>query len=109
MELLNNYPNNNPEDIEISIYDNLKKENNKNAQNFSEIKDMMNDVINDEESKKGFLALVRQSFLLGKLRTNIVSINFLIYFIFYFIGRRIYHWSFWEKKVREINFYKKDI
>jgi len=34
----------------------------------------MNDLIDDEESKKGFLALVRQSYLLGKLRTNIVSI-----------------------------------
>ena len=87
LELLNNYPNNNPEDIEISIYDNLKKENDKNAQNFSEIKDMMNDVINDEESKKGFLALVRQSFLRGKLRTNIVSNNIYIDFCFYFIGR----------------------
>ena len=80
LELLNNYPNNNPEDIEISIYDNLKKENDKNGQNFLEIKEMMNDVINDEESKKGFLALVRQSFLLGKLRTNIVSNNILIFF-----------------------------
>ena len=39
----------------------------------------MNNFIDDEESKKGFLALVRQSYLLGKLRTNIVSkIYFLI-------------------------------
>ena len=35
---------------------------------------MVDDVINDAESKKGFLALVKQSYLLGKLRTNIVSI-----------------------------------
>ena len=41
----------------------------------------MNDLIDDEESKKGFLALVRQSYLLGKLRANIVSIyTFLIIF-----------------------------
>ena len=73
LELLNNYSNNYPEDIEISIYDNLKEDNDNKNQNLLEIKEMVNDVINDEESKKGFLALVRQSYLLGKLRTNIVS------------------------------------
>ena len=41
---------------------------------FLTIKEMINSIIDDEESKKGFLALVRQSYLLGKLRTNIVSI-----------------------------------
>ena len=41
---------------------------------------MMNDLIDEEESKKGFLALLRQSYLLGKLRSNIVSIN--LFFIF---------------------------
>ena len=35
---------------------------------------MVNELIDDNESKKGFLALVRQSYLLGKLRSNIVSI-----------------------------------
>ena len=35
---------------------------------------MMNGLIDDEESKKGFLALLRQSYLIGKLRTYIVSI-----------------------------------
>ena len=34
---------------------------------------MMNDCIDDIESKKGFLALMKQSFLLGKFRTNVVS------------------------------------
>jgi hypothetical protein len=79
LELLNNYSNNYPEDIEISIYDNLKRENKSNQTNFFSIKEMMNNLIDEEESKKGFLALVRQSYLLGKLRTNIVSnIYFLI-------------------------------
>ena len=72
------------EDIELSIYDNLKRENKNNQTNFFSIKEMMNNLIDDEESKKGFLALVRQSYLLGKLRTNIVS-N--IFFNYYFIGR----------------------
>ena len=53
---------------------------------------MINDLINDEESKKGFLALVKQSFLLGKLRSYLVSIfKILILFIYYLIGRRIYY------------------
>ena len=73
LQLLNNYSNDFPEDIEISIYDNLKEENIKKDENYIAIKDMINDLINDEESKKGFLALVRQSFLIGKLRANIVS------------------------------------
>ena len=68
------------EDIEISIYDNLKEENKKGKTNFLSIKELINNLINDEESKKGFLALVRQSYLLGKLRTNIVS-----YFLFLFL------------------------
>ena len=74
LELLNNYSNDFPEDIEISIYDNLKEENIKGEKNFSTIKEMMNGLIDDEESKKGFLALLRQSYLIGKLRTYIVSI-----------------------------------
>ena len=71
-------------DIEISIFDNLKEENIKKLDNFKIIKDAMNNCIEDEESKKGFLALLRQSYLLGELRTNIVRIYFLI---FSFIGR----------------------
>ena len=79
LKLLNYNSNDFQEDIEISIYDNLKRENNNYQTNFLAIKEMMNNLINDEESKKGFLALVRQSYLLGKLRTNIVSnIYFLI-------------------------------
>ena len=35
---------------------------------------MMNDIIDEEESKKGFLSLVRQSYLLGKLRKELVRI-----------------------------------
>ena len=74
LELLNNYSNDFQEDIEISIYDNLKEENINGEKNFSTIKEMMNRLIDDEESKKGFLALLRQSYLIGKLRTCIVSI-----------------------------------
>ena len=73
LELLNNYSNDFPEDIEISIYDNLKEEINNRKQNILTIKEMVNDLINDEESKKGFLSLIRQAYLLGKLRCNIVS------------------------------------
>ena len=72
LEIFNNSSNDFAEDIELLIYDNLKEENNKKEDNLSTIKDMINDTIVDEESKKGFLALLRQSFLLGKLRTNIV-------------------------------------
>ena len=75
MDLLNNYSNEFKEDLEISIYENLREENKLANQNYLMTKEMMNDLINDEESKKGFLALLRQSFLLGKLRSEIVSIN----------------------------------
>ena len=81
LKLLNYNSNDFQEDIEISIYDNLKKENKNAIENFNVIKEIMNNLIDDEESKKGFLALVRQSYLLGKLRINIVS----IYIIFNFI------------------------
>ena len=74
LHLLNNYSNDFPQDIEISIYDNLKEENKNKDKNFSIIKEMMEELINEEESKKGFLALVRQSYFIGQLRTNIVSI-----------------------------------
>ena len=80
LKLLNYNSNDFKEDIEISIYDNLKEENKKGKTNFLSIKELINNLINDEESKKGFLALVRQSYLLGKLRTNIVS-----YFLFLFL------------------------
>ena len=75
LDLLNNYSNEFKEDLEISIYENLREENKLANQNYLMAKEMMNDLINDEESKKGFLALLRQSFLLGKLRSEIVSIN----------------------------------
>jgi hypothetical protein len=88
LEFLNNNSDDLPEDIEISIYDNLKmvaekkegetKENNNSKINvLISIIEMMNDYIIDEESKKGFLALLKQSFLLGELRINIVSLFFL--------------------------------
>ena len=80
LEIFNNYSNDFKEDIEISIFVNLKEENNKQLDNFTTIKDMINFYIKDEESKKGFLALLRQSYLLGELRTNIVRIYFLILF-----------------------------
>jgi hypothetical protein len=71
--LLNNYSNDFIEDIELSIYDNLKEENKNRNTNFLTIKDIMNNLIDDEESKKGFLALLRQSYILGRLRCLIVS------------------------------------
>ena len=84
LQLLNNYSNDFPEDIEISIYDNLKEENKNKDKNYLTIKEIINDLISNEESKKGFLALVRQSYLLGKLRSNIVSIKT---FNFQILGR----------------------
>jgi hypothetical protein len=82
LQLLNNYSNDFPEDIEISIYENLKEENKNSKNSFQTIKEMMNDLVSDEESKKGFLALLRQSYLLGKLRTNVVSNYYnIIFFI----------------------------
>lgn len=59
LNLLNNYSNDFPEDIEISIFENLKETNEYGKQNLLLIKEIMNDLINDDESKKGFLALVR--------------------------------------------------
>ena len=73
LRLFNNYPNDYPEDIEISIFDNLKEENKLKNHKYHNIKEIMNELINDNESKRGFLALVRQAYLLGKLRTYIVS------------------------------------
>ena len=75
LDLLNNYSNIFVEDIEISLYDNLKEENSSKEIKLKSINDIINELIDDEESKKGFLALLRQTFLLGKLRTSIVSIN----------------------------------
>ena len=98
LALLNNYSNEFQEDVEISIYDNLKEKNNFRENNLLIIMDMVNEYINGNESKKGFLALLKQSFLLGKLRTYIVSIYTFIFF--YFIGKRIYYWHIWKKKSR---------
>ena len=81
--LLNIYSNDFYEDIEISIYNNLKEENKEREKNFEALKEITDDLIdnNEKESKLGFLALIRQSYLLGKLRANIVSIyTFLIIF-----------------------------
>ena len=75
LDLLNNYSNTFVEDIEISLYDNLKEENSSKEIKLKSIFDIINESIDDEESKKGFYALLRQAFLLGKLRTSIVSIN----------------------------------
>jgi len=106
LEILNNYSNDFPEDIQISIFDNLKDENKNKENNYITIKEIMNSLINDEESKKGFLALLRQSYLLGKLRCDIVRSNI---FYFYIIGRRIFYWHIWKKRCRKINFYNKNI
>ena len=80
LKLINNKANDFQGDIEISIYQNLQEGNQNRKKNLLAIKQMMNDLIDEEESKKGFLALLRQSYLLGKLRSNIVSIN--LFFIF---------------------------
>ena len=94
LELLNNYSNEFPEDIEISIYENLKEKINNKNHNELAINEMVNDLINDEESKKGFLALVRQSYLLGKIRCNIVS-NFKLILIY---RKMNLSWVFLEKR-----------
>ena len=91
LQLFNNNSNDFLEDIEISIYDNLKEENNLRENNFTSILDMIDNCVSNEESKKGFLALLRQSFLLGKLRNYIVS----NYFNISFIGEGIYFWNIW--------------
>ena len=77
LDILNNYSNEFPEDIETSIYENLRKENESKENNLLMIKEILNDFISDEESKIGFMALLRQSYLLGKLRQNIVSIYYI--------------------------------
>ena len=84
LEIFNNYSNDFYEDIEISIYDNLREENKKGKDNLDMLKDMIKDYIEDEESKMRFLALLRQSYLLGKLRANIVRKYFIL---ICFIGR----------------------
>ena len=84
LEIFNNYSNDFYEDIEISIYDNLREENKKGKDNLDMLKDMIKDYIEDEESKMRFLALLRQSYLLGKLRANLVRKYFIL---ICFIGR----------------------
>ena len=74
LKLLDNYSDDFSEDVEISIYDNLKEQNKSNISNFLAIKEMMDNIIKDEESRKGFLALLKQSYLLGKFRCDVVSI-----------------------------------
>ena len=107
LDLLKIYSNDFFEDIEISIFDNLKEQNKDRMNNLSNIEDLMNYTLKNEDYKKGFLALLKQSYLLGKFRTNIVRIKFFkIYFI---IGRRIYNRCIWKKKGRKIYFYRKNI
>ena len=77
LDILNNYSSELPEDIETSIYENLREENESKENNLLMIKEILNDFISDEESKIGFMALLRQSYLLGKLRQNIVSIYYI--------------------------------
>ena len=55
----------------------IKEENENRRQNYLPIKEMMDNLISDEESKKGFKALIRQSYFLGKIRCSIVSIYFI--------------------------------
>ena len=83
LNLFNIYSNDFKEDIELSIYNNLNKGNPNYEKNLSTIKDMINEIIDDEESRNGFLALLRQSYLLGKLRNNIVSEYHILFFLFY--------------------------
>ena len=104
LEIFNNYSNDFEEDIEISIYDNLKEENQNAEKNFLTIKQMMNHLINEEESKIGFLALLRQSYLLGKLRFNIVSIY--IFLIFYSQENEFIIGVFGKKKSGKSTFIK---
>ena len=99
LALLNNYSNEFQEDVEISIYDNLKEKNNFRENNLLIIMDMVNEYINGNESKKGFLALLKQSFLLGKLRTYIVSIYT---FIFLFYRKKNLLLAYLEKK-KQVN------
>ena len=74
-----NYSNDFFEDIEISIYDNLTANNKDWVFNVKIIRELIYDLIFDLESKKGFIALLRQAYLLGNLRTNLVSIYLIIF------------------------------
>ena len=78
LKLLTNNYSDKPEDIEVLIYNNLKKENNERKYILKGIKDNINEFLNDEESKKGFIALLHQSFYIGNLRNDIVRIYLFI-------------------------------
>ena len=84
LKLLTNNYSDKPEDIEVLIYNNLKKENNERKYILKGIKDNINEFLNDEESKKGFIALLHQSFYIGNLRNDIVRIYLFIYLIIYY-------------------------
>ena len=52
------------------------------------IRELIYDLIIDIESKKGFISLLRQAYLLGNLRTNLVSIYLIFnFFYFYIVGK----------------------
>jgi hypothetical protein len=70
--------------MEISIYNNLKEENQERINTLKGMKDIIEEIIDDRESKKGFISLLHQSFYIGYLRNEIVSIFFII-FIFLFL------------------------
>ena len=108
LKLFNNYSNDYQEDIETLIYDNLKEDNNsKENENFIMIMDLINKNIIDEESKKGFLALLKQSFVLGKLRSIIVSIFYFILIIFKNYRKVNILLEFWQKKADKSTFVQK--
>ena len=74
-----NYSNDFFEYIEISIYENFMEKNKDWEFNVKIIRELIYDLIIDIESKKGFIALLRQAYLLGNLRTNLVSIYLIIF------------------------------
>ena len=84
LKLVNNDSCDSAEDMEISIYNNLKKENNERKDILKAMKEIIEEFIDGTESKKGFIALLHQSFYVGYLRNEIVRIFFII-FIFLFL------------------------
>ena len=72
------------EDIEISIYKNLKPQNKERNYILEGNKDIMKEFLYDKENKKGFSALLHQSFYIGNLRNEIVR---LYNYFFLIIGK----------------------
>ena len=52
------------------------------------IRELIYDLIIDIESKKGFISLLRQAYLLGNLRTNLVSIYLIFNFFYFYIVKK---------------------